>query len=303
MNSAGTRAFYVNPGRDAFIFRNNEMTGEFGGTGMTQATDGLVEDNTVDGLGLGGRGFGRWGYPDATVWGHTVFRGNLLTGLVSGININESNDVLVEGNDIADNDYGVRVLEPGDTASFDPTTIDIHQNNITGNTTAGVENAASTAGTVDGTCNWWDALTGPTNAGNPAGTGDDVVGDVDFQPWLVAAAPGGACIGGAWIFQGFFPPVDNPPTVNTAKAGQSIPLKWRVLDENLDPMNDAAGIVSIKSDRVNCVGLLDYGEPDAIENYSGGSGLQSKGDGNWQFNWATMTGYKGTCRVLNDYVG
>lgn len=40
------------------------------------------------------------------------------------------------------------------------------------------------------------------------------------------------------------------------------------------------------------------GPPDAVETYSGGSGLQYQGDGNWQFNWATPKAYAGSCRVL-----
>jgi hypothetical protein len=51
--------------------------------------------------------------------------------------------------------------------------------------------------TVDAECNWWNSSTGPTSASNPGGTGEEVVGDADFTPWLVARAPGGACIGGA----------------------------------------------------------------------------------------------------------
>jgi hypothetical protein len=78
----------------------------------------------------------------------------------------------------------------------------IHQNNI------GVAGPASFAldgllvdpgghnGTVDATCNWWGSPTGPTNPSNPGGAGEEVVGDADFTPWLVAPAPGGACLGG-----------------------------------------------------------------------------------------------------------
>src|SRR6185312_334092 len=31
---------------------------------------------------------------------------------------------------------------------------------------------------------------------NPTGTGEEVVGDADFTPWLTAPAPGGPCFGG-----------------------------------------------------------------------------------------------------------
>jgi hypothetical protein len=52
------------------------------------------------------------------------------------------------------------------------------------------------AGPFDATCNWWGAATGPTASSNPGGTGSLVSSNVVYQPWLIASAPGGACIGG-----------------------------------------------------------------------------------------------------------
>jgi hypothetical protein len=48
---------------------------------------------------------------------------------------------------------------------------------------------------VDGTCNWWDSADGPGPVG--PGTGARVSPNVDFNPWLIAPAPAGACVGGA----------------------------------------------------------------------------------------------------------
>ncbi len=75
--------------------------------------------------------------------------------------------------------------------------VQFHQNNfemygLTGLTV----DLNSHVGTVNAECNWWNSSTGPTNPGNPGGTGEEVVGDADFTPWLIAPAPGGACIGG-----------------------------------------------------------------------------------------------------------
>src|SRR5206468_78626 len=47
---------------------------------------------------------------------------------------------------------------------------------------------------VDGTCNWWDSADGPGPVG--PGTGARVTPNVDYTPWLIAPAPGGACLGG-----------------------------------------------------------------------------------------------------------
>jgi len=79
----------------------------------------------------------------------------------------------------------------------------INQNNI------GVAGSASFAltgltvdplshvGPVNAECNWWGSSTGPTELiNNPGGTGEEVVGDADYTPWLIAPAPGGPCLGG-----------------------------------------------------------------------------------------------------------
>jgi len=54
----------------------------------------------------------------------------------------------------------------------------------------------SHVGTLDATCNWWGSSTGPLAVSNPTGTGEEVVGDADFTPWLLARAPSGPCLGG-----------------------------------------------------------------------------------------------------------
>ena len=96
-------------------------------------------------------------------------------------------------------------------------------------------------------------------------------------------------------FTGFFAPVDNPPTVNRANAGQTIPVKWRLTDQDGVPVSDPASFVSVTSGSTAC----DPGDPiDTIETYSGSSGLQYHGDGNWQFNWQTPSSYAGQCRIM-----
>jgi parallel beta helix pectate lyase-like protein len=79
----------------------------------------------------------------------------------------------------------------------------IHENNIG---TMGSANfvldgllvdPGSHIGTVNATCNWWGSSTGPTDPiNNPSGTGEEVVGDADYRPWLLARAPDGVCAGG-----------------------------------------------------------------------------------------------------------
>ena len=55
----------------------------------------------------------------------------------------------------------------------------------------------SYAGIVNAECNWWGSPSGPLNVpNNPMGTGEEVVGDADFTPWLTSPAPSGSCFGG-----------------------------------------------------------------------------------------------------------
>jgi hypothetical protein len=95
-------------------------------------------------------------------------------------------------------------------------------------------------------------------------------------------------------FSGFSQPVDNN-LLNKAKAGQSIPLKWRLTDANGAPVSNLAG-VQLTVASLSCTSGTT---PDAIEEYaSGSSGLQNLGDGFYQYNWKTPTTYAGSCKTL-----
>lgn len=60
----------------------------------------------------------------------------------------------------------------------------------------GIAVGVTGSGAVNGTCNWWNSQTGPTTASNPGGTGAKVSPSVNYNPWLIAPAPGGSCFGG-----------------------------------------------------------------------------------------------------------
>jgi hypothetical protein len=99
---------------------------------------------------------------------------------------------------------------------------------------------------------------------------------------------------------GFSQPVDNVPVLNTAKAGQTIPLKWRLLDFNGTPVTDLSRVaVTVVS--LSCqVGT----SIDQIEEYaSGASGLQNLGNGYYQWNWKTPASYANSCKTLKLNLG
>lgn len=103
-----------------------------------------------------------------------------------------------------------------------------------------------------------------------------------------------------YSFTGFTGPVDNPDVLNVAKAGRTIPLKWRIVDAAGTPVTDLAG-VSVSVVALAC----EEGEtPDPVDEYAGGeSGLQNLGDGYYQWNWKTPTGYAGLCKTLKVDLG
>jgi hypothetical protein len=99
-------------------------------------------------------------------------------------------------------------------------------------------------------------------------------------------------------FEGFFAPVDNPPIVNTAKAGSAVPINWRLTTSAGAPVSDPNNVLGLFSYEVNC-GTTDGLEAPVETVASGSSGLQYKGDGNWQINWKTLANYpRGSCRLL-----
>jgi hypothetical protein len=193
-NAEGGRAFYVNPGVKDFTFTNNEITGKFARTAITQAKNGIVEANTLMGVGPAGSrsaGFGTWGYPDPMIYGHTTFRDNTISGVGKGIAIFETNDVIVENNFFLDNGVAVWIGEAV-PLTFDLSTIHVEKNSIVNSDTFGIQNALS-SGPVDGELNWWDSSTGPSGVG--PGSGDSVSNDVDFTPWLCDGTDTSVAIG------------------------------------------------------------------------------------------------------------
>ena len=98
----------------------------------------------------------------------------------------------------------------------------------------------------------------------------------------------------AYTVIGFTSPVDNLPTLNVAKAGQAIPLKWRVLDHLGNPVTNIASVGSM----LGTMSCTSSGT-DLVEEYApGNSGLINHGNGYYQFNWKTPTSYANSCRTF-----
>ncbi len=190
--NGGTRAFYINPGVNNFTFKQNQITDKFDGRAITQAKQGLVEANTVTGNGTSA-GLGVWGEPDPQIWGHTTFRNNTIFGVTTAISLIDAEGVNVEKNLLSGNLNAVKLSRSTDPVVAhlsDSATIHINRNNLATNSQIGIDNPLS-GNPVDGTCNWWGDVTGPS-INNP-GTGVAVSPKVTFNPWIGSADLDGPC--------------------------------------------------------------------------------------------------------------
>ena len=98
-----------------------------------------------------------------------------------------------------------------------------------------------------------------------------------------------------YVFPGFRPPVNNPPTLNLQTAGSTIPVKWVLLDSFGIKWPLRAAVQSISSKQIRCPSATV--DPIEDEVPIGLSGLRID-DGIFQFNWATNRAWAGTCRRL-----
>ena len=104
-----------------------------------------------------------------------------------------------------------------------------------------------------------------------------------------ATGSGSAAHAAHFAFSGFFPPVDNPPVVNVANVGRSIPVNVG-LGGNQGLNIFAQGYPAV--DLAPC----EAGPTDAVEIYSQGSGL-SYDPQTQQYNhvWKTQKSWAGRC--------
>jgi hypothetical protein len=101
-------------------------------------------------------------------------------------------------------------------------------------------------------------------------------------------------------FVGFASPLKNDGVLNQARAGQAIPLKWRILDGRGSPVTGQSYAELTVVDLACASGST----VDQLEEYSAGeSGLQEIGDGYYQLNWKTPRTYAGSCKALQLRLG
>jgi hypothetical protein len=219
-----------------------------------------------------------YGYNDVSV----NFTGNHITGFETGIYLTADEQTWSPG-------WTPKTI----TAAFS-------NNNISGNL-AGLDIGGTGNYIASATNNWWGSASGPGPVGS--GTGNTIAEGVPYTPWLcygtdLSTDPGFQPLltTDCTTFTGFSQPIDMN-AINIAKAGQTIPVKWRLTDASGMPISDPAYFGGLMISNVSCESTS--GPTDAIETYSGSSGLQYLGDGYWQFNWKTPKTYANSCRKMH----
>lgn len=175
----------------------NTDTGLTAGTSFTAFSGVIggivVTNNNVTGTLTSGSAIFFFGGVTGTV----NISSNVITGgggnAISVQNILEGNNTgtfTISNNNLSGNNRSINLGDAFNAGA----TVTAHQNNVSGNTTAGIENG-STALVVDAEDNWWGSASGPGPVG--PGTGDGVSLGVDFDPWLCAPPnSGNSCVSG-----------------------------------------------------------------------------------------------------------
>ena len=83
--------------------------------------------------------------------------------------------------------------------------------------------------------------------------------------------------------------------VNVVKAGQTVPLKWRLTDAAGNPVTTLAAVTVTAVSRP-----CNPQEPvnPIADTAESNTGLQNLGDGYYQYHWKTPTAYSNQCREL-----
>jgi hypothetical protein len=98
---------------------------------------------------------------------------------------------------------------------------------------------------------------------------------------------------------GFRPPINNPPVLNTAKAGSTIPVKWQLPDGYGGVISDLGVVTAIQFQQVNCANI-STALTDPVETTATGETVLRYDLMNNQYiyNWLTSKSWAGNCYVL-----
>jgi hypothetical protein len=91
-----------------------------------------------------------------------------------------------------------------------------------------------------------------------------------------------------FVTGGFLPPIENPPEVNVATAGNAVPIKWQLKDAFGNLITDVRTVQSVSYQSANCDFTEPFGTTIALPR--GGSVLRYDNNNNqFVYNWSTPT--------------
>jgi PKD repeat protein len=177
---------YVNPysGSGKVTIENNEIYGYLYSGISIEASNVDVINNIVDSdIAKGFYGVRFIELTGGVAFSNVSISHNNIQNVQDGISVGTSTDVgstltsTIQWNRLSANDVGLLVRYGAD--------LTITNNNISGNTQYGVSN--ETTALVVAENNWWGDVSGPYHpVTNPAGAGDIVSDNVDYDPWITS---------------------------------------------------------------------------------------------------------------------
>jgi hypothetical protein len=169
--------------------------------------------------------------------------------------------------------------------------------NVTvGTPLSGAQLNATVAGVTGGSA--LGALTYTPPAGTVLGVGANQALQVDAAATSnYNAATKTVHINVNYTFVGFLQPIDNLPTLNSVKAGQTIPVKWQLKDAAGNLISDLGSLAQngLTSGSVAC----GSAPVDVVEELSAPGSTVFRFDGTqFIYNWQTSKSWAGGCRTL-----
>jgi CSLREA domain-containing protein len=160
-------------------------------------------------------------------------------------------------------------------------------------------------GTATATPNATDALSGvaTSSCGTPTTA---TVGSKSVSCTATDNAGNSTTLSAAYVvgyqFVGFSGSVLGGGVLNVVKAGQNVPLKWRLLDAAGVPVTNLT-TASVTVANLACAAGITAAGTVAAAAGGGGPALRNLGDGYYQYTWSTSKSYANTCKTMQLNIG
>jgi hypothetical protein len=162
------------------IYAEPAAAGDWTASFVANTVSGIRDTGGYENAAIGANTYHSGATLEVTIEGNNLAGGGATDadGISIGVEGAEGSIVAtISNNTLSGWEYGIRL----DGALVDAANSQVNNNDISGNDIFGVYNDGT--GTLNATCNWWGADSGPSGEG--PGMGDAVSDNVDFEPWVV----------------------------------------------------------------------------------------------------------------------